>query len=146
MKDLKDGRISSVNDVRVLNLDRVDLASGSLTSINSLTEVPFDIERVYYLYDVPNKSDRGSHAHKELYQLIIAASGSFEITLSDSEETKQFTLRQPDEGLLVPPGLWRDLNNFSGGGICLVLASMLYSEEDYIRDYVEFKKFKSEQR
>jgi len=144
MKDLKGGRTSSVNDVRLLNLKRIDLASGSLTSINSLTDIPFDIERVYYLYDVPNKSDRGSHAHKELYQLIIAASGSFEITLSDSVETKQFTLRQPDEGLLVPPGLWRDLNNFSGGGICLVLASMLYSEEDYIRDYVEFKQFKSE--
>ena len=129
----------------MINLPRIDLNSGALTSINSVNEVPFDIRRVYYLYDVPNKSDRGAHAHRELYQLIIAASGSFEITLFDGKESKKFILRQPDEGLLVPPGMWRDLNNFSGGGICLVLASMPYSETDYIRNLDEFKEFKNEQ-
>jgi len=139
-----EGKYSTVSDVQLMTLPRVDLRSGSLTAINSLDQIPFEIKRVYFLYDVPNKSDRGAHAHKELYQLIVPASGSFEITLFDGKDSKQFLLRQPDEGLLVPPGLWRDLSNFSGGGICLVLASMLYTEEDYIRDLKYFRKFKNE--
>lgn len=144
MTESIEGKYTTVDDIKLINLPRVDLTSGALTSMNSRKEIPFNIERVYYLYDVPNKSDRGAHAHKELYQLVVAASGSFEITLFDGKESKQFILRQPDEGLLVPPGMWRDLNNFSGGGICLVLASMPYSEEDYIRDLKEFKNFKYE--
>ena len=139
MTERIEGKYTTIKDIKLINLPRVDLSSGALTSINSGNEIPFDIQRVYYLYDVPNKSDRGAHAHKELYQLIVAASGSFEITLFDGKESKRFILRQPDEGLLVPPGMWRDLNNFSGGGVCLVLASMLYSEEDYIRDLKEFQ-------
>lgn len=137
-----EGKDTTINDVEPIGLKRINLSSGALTAINSNVEIPFEINRVYYLYDVPNNSDRGAHAHKELYQLIIAASGSFEIELNDGFNTRKFILRQPDEGLVVPPGLWRDLKNFSGGGICLVLASLPYSEDDYIRDYDDFLNFK----
>ena len=139
-----DAKKITVSDAKILDLARIDLDSGALTAINSNYEVPFNIKRVYYLYDVPNKSDRGAHAHKELMQLVVAASGSFEIELNDGVNSKTFMLRQPDEGLFIPPGLWRDLRNFSGGGICMVLASEIYDESDYIRDFVEFKSFKYE--
>lgn len=139
-----DAKKITVSDAKILDLARIDLDSGALTAINSNYEVPFNIKRVYYLYDVPNKSDRGAHAHTELMQLVVAASGSFEIELNDGVNSKTFILRQPDEGLLIPPGLWRDLRNFSGGGICMVLASNIYNEADYIRDFVEFKSFKDE--
>lgn len=144
MTDQLDAKKTTVFDAKVLDLARISLDSGALTAINSNDEVPFSIKRVYYLYDVPNKSDRGAHAHKELMQLVVAASGSFEIELNDGANLKTFILRQPDEGLLIPPGLWRDLRNFSGGGICMVLASDVYNEGDYIRDFVEFKSFKDE--
>jgi len=137
-----DAKRTTVNDAKILNLSRIDLESGALTAINSDNEVPFSIKRVYYLYDVPNKSDRGAHAHKELRQLVVAASGSFEIELYDGVKAKTFIIRQPDEGLFIPAGLWRDLRNFSGGGICMVLASDIYNESDYIRDkgsYLEWK-------
>lgn len=144
MTEKREGNYTTIADVKVINLPRVNLSSGALTAINSDEEIPFNIKRVYYLYDVPNKSDRGAHAHKELMQLVVAASGSFEIELNDGIKSKTFVLRQPDEGLLVPPGLWRDLRNFSGGGICMVLASDVYNEADYIRDFIEFKSFKDE--
>ena len=144
MTDQLDAKKTTVFDAKILDLPRIDLDSGSLTAINSYDEVPFSVRRVYYLYDVPNKSDRGAHAHKELMQLVVAASGSFEIELNDGVNSKTFMLRQPDEGLLIPPGLWRDLRNFSGGGICLVLADEIYVEADYFRDYMNFKAFKSE--
>ena len=142
MTDLLDAKRTTVFDAKVLNLARIDLDSGALTAINSDDEVPFSIKRVYYLYDVPNKSDRGAHAHKELMQLVVAASGSFEIELNDGVNSIAFMLRQPDEGLLVPPGLWRDLRNFSGGAICLVLASEIYDESDYIRSLNEYYEYK----
>lgn len=142
MLEAKDGRKTSVQQARLVTLPRIDIESGSITAINSGTDIEFNIKRVYYLYDVPNRSDRGAHAHKELYQLILAASGSFEVELDDSIEKKSFILRQPDEGLLIPPGLWRDLKKFSGGAICLVLASLEYNESDYIRDKEEFLKYK----
>lgn len=144
MTDQLNAKKTTVFDAKILDLARINLDSGSLTAINSNDEVPFSIKRVYYLYDVPNKSDRGAHAHKELMQLVVAASGSFEIELNDGANLITFILRQPDEGLLIPPGLWRDLRNFSGGGICMVLASDVYNEGDYIRDFVEFKSFKDE--
>ena len=142
MIDQLDAKTTTVFDARVLDLDRIDLDSGALTVINSNDGVPFCIKRVYYLYDVPNKSDRGAHAHKELMQLVVAASGSFEIELNDGTSSKTIMLRQPDEGLLIPPGLWRDLRNFSGGAICMVLASDFFHESDYIRSQEEFKKYK----
>lgn len=142
MLEVIDGRKTTVFDVRLISLPRINLESGSITAINSGSEVEFNIKRVYYLYDVPNRSDRGAHAHKDLFQLILAASGSFEVEIDDSKKKRSYVLRQPDEGLLVPPGLWRDLKRFSGGAICLVLASEIYDEGDYIRNYKDFLKFK----
>jgi hypothetical protein len=143
MIDHLDAKTTTVFDAKVLDLTRIDLDSGALTAINSNEEVPFSTKRVYYLYDVPNKSDRGAHAHKELVQLVVAASGSFEIELKDGVNSKAFMLRQPDEGLLIPPGLWRDLRRFSGGAICLVLASELFNEDDYLRNLSDFYEYKN---
>lgn len=107
--------------------------------------LPFDVKRVYYLYDVPGGENRGSHAHKDLSQLIIAASGSFRVTLDDGKCRRSFFLNRPYQGLYVKPGIWRDLEDFSSGSVCLVLASEVYQAEDYIRDYDEFIKFRSEE-
>ena len=143
MLEAIDGKRSSVEDVKLISLPRIDIESGSITAINSRAEIEFDIKRLYYLYDLPNRSDRGAHAHKELFQLIVAASGSFEVEMDDSKKKKTFILRQPDEGLLIPPGLWRDLRRFSGGAICLVLASENYDENDYIRNLNDFHEYKN---
>jgi len=104
--------------------------------------VPFEVKRIYYLYDIPGGEDRGGHAHKKLKQLIVAASGSFNVLLNDGLNKKVVTLNRPDYGLLVVPGIWRELMEFSSGAICLVLASEIYSERDYIRSYNEFKLLK----
>ena len=104
--------------------------------------VPFDVKRTYYLYDVPGGEERGAHAHKALSQLIIAASGSFDVTLNDGKVKRTFFLNRPNQGLYVVPGMWRELNNFSSGSVCLVLASEVYQKEDYIRDYEEFLQYK----
>ena len=130
--------ISRVVHCKLINLPKIHTESGDITAINNLREIPFQTKRVYYLYDVPNRADRGAHAHKELHQLVIAVSGSFEIELFDGFNKIKYILNQPDQGLLIVPGIWRNLNNFSGGGICLVLASNEYDENDYIRDYQEF--------
>jgi len=104
--------------------------------------VPFEIKRVYYLYDIPGGLSRGGHAHKDLQQLIIALSGSFDLIVDDGKVKRTFNLTQPNKGVYMPAGLWRDLDNFSSGSICMVLASLEYSEDDYIRDYEEFKIYK----
>jgi hypothetical protein len=122
----------------MIDLPKIHAESGDITAINNLELIPFEIKRVYYLYDVPNRADRGAHAHKELYQLLVAISGSFDIELNDGLQKMKYTLNQPDQGLLIVPGIWRDLNNFSGGGICLVLASHEYDEADYITDYQDY--------
>lgn len=129
---------SRVIDCKLINLPKIHTKSGDITAINNLKEIPFHTKRVYYLYDVPNRADRGAHAHKELHQLVVAVSGSFEIELFDGFDNVKYILNQPDQGLLIVPGIWRNLNNFSGGGICLVLASHEYKENDYIRDYQEY--------
>lgn len=129
-----------LSDCKLISLPQIRTESGDITAINHNLDIPFDTKRVYYLYDVPNRADRGGHAHKALYQLIVAISGSFDIELFDGFDTIRYTLNQPDQGLLIVPGIWRNLNNFSGGGICLVLASMEYDENDYIRDIEEFRK------
>jgi hypothetical protein len=136
---MKDSKIS---DCKIINLPKIQNEAGDITSINNLDIIPFETKRVYYLYDVPNRADRGGHAHKELFQLVVAVSGSFDIQLFDGINRMKYTLNQPDQGLLIVPGIWRDLNNFSGGGICLVLASMEYSESDYLRDIKNFYTFK----
>lgn len=125
----------------MLELPKIERPSGALTVLHGGREIPFDIKRVYYLYDVPGGAGRGGHAHKTLYQLIVAASGSFDIVLSDGSETKTVQLNRPYFGLLIPPGTWRDMRNFSSGAICLVLASEIYTEADYIRDYNEYLNF-----
>ena len=106
-------------------------------------DIPFDIKRVYYLYDVPGGESRGAHAHKELEQLIIAASGSFKVTLDDGKIKRTFFLNRPYQGLNVKPGMWRDLEDFSSGAVCMVLASEVYQAEDYIRDYQKFLTFRN---
>lgn len=104
--------------------------------------IPFEIKRVYYLYDVPSDSSRGGHAHKELQQFLIALSGSFDVVLDDGTQRRTITLNRPNKGLLIPNGIWRELENFSAGSVCLSLVSEVYEESDYIRDYETFKSFK----
>jgi len=117
---------------------------GNLTVVENSITVPFDIKRIYYLYDVPGGEARGGHAHKELRQLIVAASGSFDVTLDDGNVKRTCMLNRANIGLLVVPGIWRELTNFSSGSVCLVLASLVYDEYDYIRYYDEFIKYKNE--
>lgn len=135
---------SSVYDCSIIELDKHHQERGNITVVENQYTVPFDVKRVYYLYDIPGGESRGGHAHKELYQLIIAATGSFSVTLDDGKVKRTFLLNRPYQGLLVVPGIWRTLDDFSSGSVCLVLASMLYSETDYIRKYDQFLKCKNE--
>jgi hypothetical protein len=131
---------SSVYDCVILPLNKIHNRAGNITIVEGLKNVPFDVRRIYYLYDIPGGEDRGGHAHKELLQLIVAASGSFNVLLDDGINKKVVTLNRPNYGLLVVPGIWRELMDFSSGAICLVLASHIYDESDYIRNYYEFNK------
>ena len=135
----------SVFDCSMVELDKHHSArKGNLTVVENGETLPFDVKRVYYLYDVPGGESRGSHAHKELEQLIVAASGSFTVTLDDGKAKRTFFLNRPYQGLYVKSGLWRDLDDFSSGAVCMVLASDIYKAEDYIRDYDEFLNFKNQ--
>ncbi|WP_159913144.1 FdtA/QdtA family cupin domain-containing protein [Pantoea sp. 18069] len=122
----------------VVDLPRVQDPRGNLTFIEGSTHIPFDIQRVYYLYDVPGGAERGGHAHKALHQLIIAISGSFDVHLDDGGEKKVFQLNRSYQGLYICPMIWRELKNFSSGAVCMVVASEKYDEEDYYRDYSDF--------
>jgi len=135
-------KLTSVNDCKIIDLRKISDPRGNLTVIEGNGDLPFDIKRVYYLYDVPGGESRGAHAHRELQQLIIAASGSFTITLDDGTKKKSFNLKRSYYGLLVVPGIWRDLDDFSSGSVLLCLASEHYDEKDYIRDYEEFLTYK----
>lgn len=126
----------------VIELTKIHNRSGNITPVEGMVSVPFPIRRIYYLYDVPGGEQRGGHAHKELHQLVVAASGSFEVVIDDGNNKKTIELNRPNYGLLIIPGIWRELINFSSGAICLVLASEKYNETDYIRNYEEFKKIK----
>jgi hypothetical protein len=128
----------SLVSCKIIQLPIYKDARGNLTSIESRIHIPFDIKRVYYLYDIPGGSERGGHAHKELHQLIIAMSGSFDIILDDGIEKKRFHLNRAHNGLYICPMIWRELENFSSGSVCMVLASELFSEDDYYRNYDEF--------
>ena len=133
----------SVFDCSMVELDKHHSdRKGNLSVVENGVTLPFDVKRVYYLYDVPGGESRGSHAHKELSQLIIAASGSFRVTLDDGNVKRSFVLNRPYQGLLVKPGIWRDLDDFSSGAVCMVLASEIYQEEDYIRNYNEFLEYR----
>ena len=133
---------TSVYNCSVIEIDKHHHEKGNISVIENNTTVPFEVKRIYYLYDVPGGESRGGHAHKELRQLVIAASGSFDVTLDDGKVKRTFSLNHPYQGLLIVPGIWRELNNFSSGSVCLVLASMGYDENDYIRDYSEFIEHK----
>lgn len=129
----------SVFDCSIIKLDKHHSdRKGNLSVVENGITLPFDVKRVYYIYDVPGGESRGAHAHKELSQLIVAASGSFCVTLDDGRAKQTFFLNRPYQGLYVKPGIWRDLTDFSSGAVCMVLASEKYCEEDYIRDYNEY--------
>jgi hypothetical protein len=132
----------SVSDCSVIELPKIENRSGNLTSIQNSIEIPFDIKRIFYLYDIPGGKDRGAHAHLECHQFLIAGSGSFDVLLDDGKSKKLVTLNQPYKGLHIPPGIWASEINFSSGSICLVLASHKYDEKDYIREYNAFLKYK----
>ena len=131
-----------INDVVIINIPNVHELRGKLAVIENDT-VPFDIKRVYYLYDVPSDAYRGGHAHKEQYSFMLALSGSFEVMVDDGKEQKRIMLNKPDKGLYIPTGIWREIGNFSSGAVCLVLASTEYDESEYIRDYDQFKSSKT---
>lgn len=130
----------SINNCKIIEFPIVHDARGNLTFIENSRHIPFDIKRVYYLYDVPGGAERAGHAHKTLQQIIIAMSGSFDIELDDGYEKKKFHLNRSYYGLYICPMIWRTIDNFSSGSVCLVLASDFYSEADYYRDYDEFLK------
>ena len=133
----------SVYDCSIIELSKHHSdRKGNITVVQNGETIPFDVKRVYYLYDVPGGESRGAHAHKDLSQLIVAASGSFRVTLDDGSVKRSYVLNRPYQALYVKPGIWRDLDDFSSGAVCLVLASEVYQLEDYIRDYNEFLKFR----
>ena len=137
----------SVYDCSIIELDKHHSdRKGNISVVENGITVPFDVKRVYYLYDVPGGESRGSHAHKDLSQLIIAASGSFRVTLDDGNVKRSFILNRPYQGLYVKPGIWRDLEDFSSGAVCMVLASEVYQESDYIRNYQDFLEFRGIQK
>lgn len=128
----------ALSDCKIIDLPKVTDMRGNLSFVEGKRHIPFDIQRAYYLYDVPGGASRGGHGHKKLFQLMIAISGSFTVLLDDGTQHKTFTLNRPYEGLLICPMIWRELNNFSSGSVCLVMASERYDEEDYYRDYASF--------
>jgi dTDP-4-dehydrorhamnose 3,5-epimerase-like enzyme len=128
-----------LENIKIIDIPKIvdEQGRGNLAVIEKDT-YPFDIKRVYYLYDVPSDAYRGGHAHKEVFEMLIAISGSFEVLLDDGKSKKKVMLNKPNKGLLIPTGIWRELDNFSSGAVCLVLASDVFDESDYIRDYNQF--------
>ncbi|MBD5214388.1 MAG: WxcM-like domain-containing protein [Bacteroidales bacterium] len=131
---------SSLDHCRIISLPRHRHPNGSLTVVENDDSIPFAIKRVFYLYDVPGDSERGGHSHHKAQELIVAVSGSFDITLTDGHRTEVFTLKRPYEALYIEAGIWRSLNNFSSGSVSLVLTSEKYDEADYVRDFNEFQR------
>ena len=130
-------------NIELISIPKIEEPRGNLSVVEGEV-IPFEIKRVYYLYDVPAGAERGGHAHKNLKQFLIALSGSFDVVLNDGNEQHTNTLNKPYEGLLIHEGIWRELNNFSSGSVCLVIASAVFDEDDYIRDFEEFLKFKKD--
>lgn len=134
---------SLLDDVRIIELSRHRHDNGSLSVVENSADYPFEIKRVFYLYDVPGDSERGGHSHYKAEELIVAASGSFDVTLTDGHSTRTFPLNRPYKALYIPSGIWRGIDNFSSGSVCLVLTSEVYSEADYVRDFEMFKQLTS---
>lgn len=134
-------RNTSVYDCSVIELPRIKNRAGNITPVNNSENIPFDVKRVFYIYDIPGGEDRGAHAHKECHQFLIAASGSFEIEMNDGINKRTVTLNRPYYGLHVPPGIWAAEKGFSSGAVCLVLTSHKYDEKDYLRKYEDYLKF-----
>lgn len=129
-------------NIEIISLPKIEDPRGNLSVIEN-DVIPFVMKRVYYLYDVPSGAERGGHAHKNLKQFLIALSGSFDVILNDGNTEKTIVLNKPNQGLLINAGIWRELKNFSSGAVCLVVASAVFSEEDYIREFDEFEKYKN---
>ncbi len=134
----------TVFDCSIIQLPKIHNRAGNITLVSNNTEVPFEVKRVFYIYDIPSGENRGAHAHVNCHQFLIAASGSFEIELDDGNTKRTVMLNRPDYGLHIPPGIWASEKGFSSGSICLVLASHKYDELDYIRNYEDFYKLKKQ--
>jgi dTDP-4-dehydrorhamnose 3,5-epimerase-like enzyme len=133
----------TVFDCSLINLRKISDRRGNITPLENSKDIPFDIKRVFYLYDIPGGESRGAHAHRDCHQFLVAASGSFEVSLDDGNVQRIVQLNRPFVGLHVPPGIWASEINFSSGSICLVMASHMYNEEDYIRDYQSYLQFRN---
>jgi dTDP-4-dehydrorhamnose 3,5-epimerase-like enzyme len=134
--------MTTIHDIQLIEIPKIADRRGNLSVIEG-DLIPFEVNRVYYLFDIPSGSKRGGHAHKNLQQFLIALSGSFDVVLKDGKNSQTITLNKPNQGILIPTGIWRELQNFSSGAVCLVLASEVFSEADYIREFKEFKLFKN---
>ena len=135
-----------LNECTVMELPKISDPRGNLSFIEAQRHVPFDIRRIYYLYDVPGGAKRAGHGHRTLHQLMLAISGSFDVLLDDGAARRTITLNRPYNGLYICPGIWRELSNFSSGAVCLVLASEYYDESDYLRDYGDFRAYVNSSR
>ena len=133
---------TTLDDCRIIELPRHRHENGSLTVVENTANAPFEVKRVFYLYDVPGDSERGGHSHHKAQEFIISASGSFDVILDDGQQRRTFTLNRPYQALYIPAGIWRELNNFSSGSVSLVLTSEVFDEADYVREYSEFKAIK----
>ncbi len=134
----------SVYECSIIDLGKVNFPEGNLTVIDNNFQFPFEVKRIFYLYDIAGGESRGAHSHKECHQFLVSASGSFEVELNDGFYKRQVFLNRPDIGLHIPPGIWASEINFSSGAICLVLASHCYDENDYVRNYNDFLKYINE--
>jgi len=133
---------ASIYDCSIIELPRLKNRAGNITVVNNNDNIPFEVKRVFYIYDIPGGEDRGAHAHKDCHQFLIAVSGSFEVEMDDGTNKRTITLNRPYYGLHIPPGIWAAEKGFSSGAVCLVLASHKYDEKDYIREYPNFLEYK----
>jgi dTDP-4-dehydrorhamnose 3,5-epimerase-like enzyme len=134
--------MTNIKDIKIIEIPKIQDTRGNLSVIEG-NVIPFEIKRVYYLYDVPSGAERGGHSHIEQQEFLVALSGSFDVVMTDSLNKTKVTLNKPNQGLLIPNGIWRELENFSSGSVCLVVASDVFKEEDYIRDFDAFKLSKN---